>query len=47
MNVQLTMAMVHVIRLAWIHLLDHTHVAAPMAMLVQAMGYHVTVSAAS
>ena len=43
-NVQQTMAVVHVIRLAWIYLdhLDHTNVAATMAMFLQAMGGHVT-----
>ena len=47
-NVQQTMAVVHVIRLAWIYLnhLDHTNVAATTAMFLQAMGGHVTVCAA-
>ena len=45
MNVQQTMAMVHVIRLASIHL-DHTNVAVLLVMLLQPMGGHVLVSAA-
>ena len=45
MNVQQTMAMVHVIRLASIHL-DHTNVAVLLVMLLLMMGGHVMVSAA-
>ena len=43
MNVQQIVAMVHVIRLASIHL-DHTNVTASVALLLQ--GIHVMVSAA-
>ena len=45
MNVQQTMAMVHVIRLASIHL-DHTNVAVLLVMLWLPMGGHVLVSEA-
>ena len=45
MNVQQIIDMVHVIRLALIHL-DHFNVTAPVAMFLQTMGGHVTVSAA-
>ena len=45
MNVQQTMAMVHVIRLASIHL-DHTNVAVLLVMLWLPMGGHVLVSSA-
>ena len=45
MNVQQTMAMVHVIRLASINL-DRTNVAVLLVMLLLMMGGHVLVSAA-
>ena len=45
MNVQQTMAVVHVIILASINL-DRTNVSAPLAMLLQTMGGYVMVSAA-
>ena len=42
MNVQQIIDMVHVIRLALIHL-DHFNVTAPVAMFLQTMGGHVTI----